>query len=259
MDALPILEASSNPWTSPTPGKMHASGHDGHTAMLRGAAKYLAERRSFKGRRPDLQPAEEGALGGQKMVRKASWSGSGSGKYSACRTSRAWRSVGSASAKACLWALNEFDILVKGRGGHAASPHLNIDPIVIASQIVMGLQTLVSRSTDPLESLGVSVTRLIADGAYNIITERAEIAGTVRTLVPALRDLAEQQIPACAQGIARGYRADIEFRHRRHDPVTINAAEETDLAILAAIGLVGVDLQSISACRTAGSGDRSSR
>ncbi|MDW9776378.1 amidohydrolase [Sinorhizobium meliloti] len=243
MDALPILEESNKPWTSQTPGKMHACGHDGHTAMLLGAAKYLATHRNFRGAVALIfQPAEEGALGGQKMVEEGIMEQFGISQVFGMHNEPGMEIGRFGICKGpFMGALDEFDILVKGRGGHAASPHLNIDPIVIASQIVVGLQTLVSRSTDPLESLVVSVTRLIADGAYNIIPERSEIAGTVRTLVPALRDFAEQQIPACARGIAHGYGADIEFRYRRHDPVTINAAKETDLAITAAIGLVGAD------------------
>ena len=135
-------------------------------------------------------------------------------------------------------ALDEFDIVVKGKGGHAASPHLTVDPVVIGTQIVTGLQTLVSRSTNPPDSLVISVTKLSAAQAYNVIPQQVEMAGTVRTLKPGLRDFAERQILASAQGIARGFGGDIEFKYWR-DPVTFNHTEGTNLAIEAARNLVG--------------------
>jgi amidohydrolase len=241
LDALPIVEASGKPWSSEIPGKMHACGHDGHTAMLLGAAKYLASNRKFKGSVALIfQPAEEGALGGQRMVQEGimerfgisrvfgmhNWPGMEVGKFGICDGP-------------IMAALDEFDIIVKGKGGHAAKPHETIDPVVIGAQIVLGLQTLVSRNTDPLDSLVISVTKLSAAQAYNIIPERVEMAGTVRTLTPGLRDFAERQIRASAQGIARGFGADIELKYRRHDPVTFNHTEATSLAIKAARSLVG--------------------
>jgi hippurate hydrolase len=138
-----------------------------------------------------------------------------------------------------LAALDQFDLIVKGKGGHAAAPHDSIDPVVIAAQIIVGLQTLVSRSIDPLEALVPSVTMLKGAEAFNIIPDQVKMAGTVRMLVPSLRDLAEQQILACAQSIARGYGADAELRYRRHDPVTFNQTAETKLAVRAACNLVG--------------------
>lgn len=241
MDALPILEASNKPWSSQILGKMHACGHDGHTAMLLGAAKYLASTRKFKGSVALIfQPAEEDGCGGQRMVQEGIMDrfgisqvfgmhnrpGMEVGKFAICD--------GPAAA-----ALDEFDIIVKGRGGHAAHPYRTIDPIVVAAQIIVGLQTLVSRNTDPTESLVISVTKLHAGTAYNIIPDYTEIAGTVRTFLPSLRDFAERQIEACAQGIARGFGAEIEFKHRRLEPAMFNHKEGTNLAIKAARGLVG--------------------
>ncbi|PZV37027.1 M20 aminoacylase family protein [Mesorhizobium kowhaii] len=243
MDALPIVEASGKPWSSKSPGVMHACGHDGHTAMLLGAAKHLASTRNFKGSVALIfQPAEEVELptGAFRMVQEGildrfgiaqvfgmhSWPGLDVGKFGI----RHGYFMGSQ---------DDFDIVVKGKGGHAAHPYRTIDPVVIAAQIILGLQTLVSRRTDPLETLVISVTKLSAAQAYNVIPDDVEIAGTCRTLSSSLRDFAEQEILASAQGIARGFGADIEFRYRRSAPATFNHTKETDLAIQAARSLVG--------------------
>ncbi|WFU31383.1 M20 family metallopeptidase [Bradyrhizobium brasilense] len=243
MDALPIVEASNKPWSSTIFGKMHACGHDGHTAMLLGAAKYLANTRNFKGAVALIfQPAEEVELpsGGLRMVQEGIMDrfgisqvfglhnapGMEIGKFSICHGP-----IGAAQ--------DDFDIVVRGRGGHAASPHRTIDPVVIAAQIIVGLQVLVSRNTDPREALVISVTKLNAAQAYNIISDHVEMAGTVRTLTPTLRDFAERQILASAQGIARGFGADVELKYRRSVPVMFNHTEQTDTALKIARNLVG--------------------
>lgn len=243
MDALPILEASNNSWSSKIPGKMHACGHDGHTAMLLGAAKYLATTRNFKGSVALIfQPAEEVELpsGGLRMVQEGIMDrfgiaqvfgmhnapGIDVGKFGICDGP-------------IMASQDDFDIVVKGRGGHAAKPHDTIDPVVIAAQIIVGLQTLISRNTNPIDSLVISVTKLSAAKAYNVISDNVGMAGTVRTLAPGLRDFAERQIQASAQGIARAFGADIDFKYCRSVPVTLNHAEPTHLAIKAACDLVG--------------------
>jgi len=241
MDALPILERSEKLWSSKVSGKMHACGHDGHMAMLLGAAKYLATTRRFKGSVALIfQPAEENGVGGQRMVQAGIMDrfsiakvfglhnvpGMDVGKFGICQGP-------------IMAALDEFDLIVKGRGGHAAKPHEAIDPVVIAAQIIVGLQTLVSRNTNPMEALVISVTKLNAAQAYNVIPDQVELAGSVRTLVPGLRDFAQGQIFAAARGIARGFGADVEFHYCRSAPVTINHPEETDLAVKAARNLVG--------------------
>ncbi|ESZ67927.1 M20 aminoacylase family protein [Mesorhizobium sp. L103C105A0] len=243
MDALPIVEASNKPWSSKTPGIMHACGHDGHTAMLLGAAKYLAATRNFKGTVALIfQPAEEPEFptGGFKMVQE--------GIMHRFNISQVYGmhiqpglDIGKFGirAGAIMASQDDFDISVNGRGGHAAHPSQTIDPVVIAAQIILGLQALVSRKTDPLESLVISVTKLSAAQAYNIIPDKVEISGTVRTLAPALQDFAEREIQAVAQGIARGFGADIEFKYTRSVPVTFNHAEQTKLAVTAAQNLVG--------------------
>jgi amidohydrolase len=241
MDALPVVEATGRPWASKNPGKMHACGHDGHTTMLLGAAKHLANTRNFKGTVTLIfQPAEEGALGGQRMVQEGimdrygisqvfgmhNMPGIEVGKFGICDGP-------------IMAAIDAFDLIVKGKGGHAAMPHLSIDPIVIAAQVVLGLQTLVSRNTDPIQSLVISVTKVHAGEAYNVTPSQVEMGGTVRTLAPALRDFAERQMQAAAQAIARGFGGEIEFKYRRQDPVTFNYPEGTNLAIKAACNLVG--------------------
>lgn len=243
MDALPILEASNKPWSSQTAGKMHACGHDGHTAMLLGAAKYLASTRAFRGTVALIfQPAEEDGRGGQRMVNEGIMERFGISQVFAVHN---MPGIEVGKFAICdgpiMAALDDFDIIVKGKGGHAAKPHETVDPVVIAAQIIIGLQTLISRYTNAVESLVISVTKFNAAQAYNIIPDHVEMAGTVRTLAPGLRDFAERQILASAQGIARGFGADVEFKYHRRDPVTINHTSGTNLAIKAARKLVGED------------------
>ncbi|WKL24456.1 amidohydrolase (plasmid) [Sinorhizobium meliloti] len=244
MDALPIVETSNKPWASKTSGIMHACGHDGHTAMLLGAAKHLARSRNFKGSVALIfQPAEEPAFptGAFKMVQEGIMDRFESRRFSACISPRASRSANSQPGTVRLWARKMISISSsRVGGGHAAEPSHTIDPVVIAAQIILGLQTLVSRKTDSLESLVISVTKLNAAQAYNIIPDQVEIGGTVRTFASSLRDFAEREISASAQGIARGFGAEIEFKYLRSVPATFNSTEETDLAIQAARNLVGV-------------------
>lgn len=243
MDALPIVEASNKPWSSKAPGRMHACGHDGHTAMLLGAAKYLAATRNFKGSVALIfQPAEEVELpsGGLRMVQEGIMDRFGISQVFSMHN-KPGLDVGKFGIcdGPMMASQDDFDIVVKGRGGHAALPHRTIDPVVIAAQIIIGIQILVSRNTDPIDPLVISVTKLSAAKAYNIIPDRVEMAGTVRTLAPGLREFAERQILASAQGIARGFGADIEFEYRRSVPVTFNHTNETNLAVTAARNLVG--------------------
>lgn len=241
MDALPILEASNKPWSSKISGSTHACGHDGHTAMLLGAAKYLANTRNFRGSVALIfQPAEEGGLGGQRMVQDGIIDRFGISQVFGMHVSPGME-VGKFGIcdGATMASLDEFELIVKGRGGHECKPQDAIDPIVITAQIIIGLQTLVSRKTSPLEPLVVSLTKLNAGQAYNFIPNQVELGGSVRTLVPSLRDFAQEQILAAAEGIARGFGASVEFKCRRHDPVTLNDTEATNLAIKAARNLVG--------------------
>lgn len=243
MDALPIVEASGKPWSSKVHGHMHACGHDGHTAMLLGAAKYLASTRTFKGTVALIfQPAEEVELpsGGLKMVQEGIMERFGISEVYGMHIEPGM-DIGKFGIRSgpVMGSQDDFDIVIKGKGGHAAVPHETVDPVTIAAQVILGLQTLISRKTDPLDSLVLSVTKLNAAQAYNIIPDQVEISGTVRTLKASLQDFAEREIPRIADGIARAFGAEIQFQYLRSVPVTYNHPDETRKASAAAHDLVG--------------------
>lgn len=232
MDALPIIEATNLPHASQTPGRMHACGHDGHTAMLLGAARHLCETRNFRGSVAVIfQPAEEGGGGGREMVEDGMME-----RFAIERVFGLHNMPGiPAGAFAIrpgpmLAAMDEIAITVSGRGGHAAMPHQAIDPVFIGAQIVCALQGIVSRNTDPLDSLVISVTKFHAGAVINVIEPPAELAGTVRTLSPKTRDFAEIRIRETVEGIARALGGEATLTYRRHYPVMVNHEAETRLA-----------------------------
>jgi hippurate hydrolase len=241
MDALPIAEETGKPYASTIPGRMHACGHDGHTAMLLGAARYLAETRNFDGTAIVIfQPAEEGGGGGKAMVED--------GLMERWKIDEVYGMhnmpgipVGAFGIRhgPMLASTDEFTITISGRGGHAAKPHEAIDPIVVGAAIVQSLQTIVSRNVDPLDSAVVSTTRFHAGDAYNIIVPAAEVSGTVRTLRAEVRDFAEARIRAIAAHVAAGYGASAEVYYDRNYPVTRNHAAEADFAADVAAEIVG--------------------
>nr|HMQ57808.1 amidohydrolase [Rhizobiaceae bacterium] len=232
MDALPMIETTGLPHASTRPGAMHACGHDGHTAMLLGAARHLAETRNFNGRVAVIfQPAEEGGAGGLAMVKD------GMMDRFAIRQVYGLHNlpglpVGTFAIRsgAIMASTDEFNITVAGKGAHAAFPHQGVDPVVAGAQIVVALQTIAARNADPLDAMVVSTTMFHAGSAFNVIPGEAELTGTLRSLKPETRALGLKRIEEVAKGVAAALGAEARVHIRHGYPVTVNHGAETQVA-----------------------------
>lgn len=243
MDALPVPELNTFAHASRHAGKMHACGHDGHTAMLLGAAHYLSRHRNFDGIVYVIfQPAEEGGAGAERMIRDGlfeqcpmeavfgmhNWPGMQAGQFGV-------------TPGPMMASSNEFEVTVKGKGSHAAQPHKSSDPVMTAIQIAQSWQTIVSRNTNPNDAAVLSITQIHAGSATNVIPDSAQLIGTVRTFSTEVLDLMERRMEAIASHTAAAFDADIEFNFQRNYPPLVNHPKETAFAVEVLTAMVGAE------------------
>ncbi len=241
MDALPILETTGLDHSSKTPGKMHACGHDGHTAMLLGAARYLTETRNFDGTAIVIfQPAEEGGGGGREMVNDGMMERFGIAEVFGMHNAPGLPVGAFAIRKGPIMAAADtFDIHITGRGSHAAMPHQSIDPVSIGAQIVQALQSIVSRNVDPLDSCVISTTMFRAGDTHNVIPQTAQLCGTIRTLKAETRVYAAKRVAEIAEGVAAMHGGQARVEISDGYPVTVNHDGQTDFAVSVARQVAG--------------------
>ncbi|MGH8808407.1 MAG: M20 aminoacylase family protein [Noviherbaspirillum sp.] len=243
MDALPIEEANTFPHASVHNGKMHACGHDGHTAMLLGAARYLASHRNFNGTVYLIfQPAEEGGAGAKRMIDDGlfkrcpvdavfgmhNWPGAPLGTFGVCKGGM-------------LASSNWFELNIRGKGAHAGEPHKSIDPIMTGMHIAQAWQTILTRNLNPIQSAVLSVNEIHGGSAYNAIPDKMTMTGTVRTFAVDAIDFIEQRMRTIAENAAAAFCAGVDFQFRRNCPPLVNHPTETDIALDVMRSMVGSD------------------
>lgn len=243
MDALPILEATGKPYASATPGRMHACGHDGHTAMLLGAARTLAGSRSFDGTVALVfQPAEEGGAGAAAMLADGLVERFGVSEIYGLHNMPGVALGRFGTREGALMAsADRLVIEIEGVGGHAARPNLAVDPVLAAAHVIVALQSIVSRSLDPLDSGVVSITMVEGGATDNVIPARARLEGTARALRPEVRDLIERRAGEIAAATASAYGARATTTYHREYPVVINSRAEAGFAAAAARAVAGAE------------------
>ncbi|AUH33368.1 M20 aminoacylase family protein [Paracoccus tegillarcae] len=243
MDALPMDEETGADWTSTVPGRMHACGHDGHTTMLLGAARYLAETRNFAGRVALIfQPAEEDGGGGNAMVQDGMMD-----QFDIARVFALHNNPGQSAGTfqttpgPIMASVDNFHINLRGRGGHAAMPHLTADPVVAAVAIVSAIQTISSRNHYAMDDLVISVTQIHTGSADNIVPETAYICGTVRCFSDEVRQMVQRRLQQICDGQAAAYDIQIQLDYERGYPATVNDIDQTSFAVQTAQDIAGED------------------
>jgi hippurate hydrolase len=257
MDALPITERTGKDYASAVPGKMHACGHDGHTAMLLGAARYLSETRNFDGTAVVIfQPAEEGGAGGRAMLQDGLVERFGIEEFYGLHNLPGLPAGRFGIREGGIMAAtDEFNIVIEGKGGHAALPHNTVDPVTVAAQLILALQTIVSRNVNPMREAVLSVTMIEAGQAFNIIPRTVKLTGTVRTLDESVRRFMEERVRAVTNGIVATFGATASIHYRNGYPVTVNAPDQTEIAADVARSVSGAERVDADADGTMGGED----